>query len=547
MTGPVAVSTALRQERARGPATVLAALALPAAIITLLSGCGEPGTTPLVASPPTGASPNLLMVSFDTLRADRLGCYGNTSWPESPSPHVDGLAERGTLFETAIAPRGQTHPSLGALLTAKYPITTGLRENGLLLLPEHRTLFEQLREAGWRTGVFVANFEQGQTNDDWVYRGAEVSSDGFQGGRRREAALESRFQRIWDDRVEQAALDFLSRQDPARPFAAWVHFYNPHQPYNPPAGFIDRYGTAADLPEPLAAPGEDSGPSLGRHLAEITLGDRPVPAAELRRIMGLYDATLHATDLRLQHLLDALKAAGELENTYLVFTSDHGEELFDHNRYFYHGNSIYQGTLRIPLIVSGPGLPAGQRLSVPVQTIDIAPTILDLLGIAPLPGAEGASLLPLLRGETSSPPRPHAFIEWQDLVYAVTDGRWKYVHNPGHFHLLKQPFNPPPGRQATRGFRIDCFEAYDLARDPTEQVNLLAGLDPSTLADPAALPAEIRALRLALERWLADPRHEREMSWPGMSAQAMQRMEEIGYVGALGRKDVLPQEPCGTR
>jgi arylsulfatase A-like enzyme len=199
-------------------------------------------------------------------------------------------------------------------------------------------------------------------------------------------------------------------------------------------------------------------------------------------------------------------------------------------------------------VVAGPGLPAGRRVPALVQNVDIAPTVLDLLGLPAVPGMEGSSLAPLLRGETEAPPRPYADIEWQDVLYAVTDGTYSYIHNPQHAQLLKAPFNPPPGMTATRGFAIDCFEAYDLRTDPREQRNLLAGLDPDGLLSGKALPPEIAPLRAALQAFLADPRHEREMSWPGLNDESIERMRQIGYVEAgRSRPDVLFQEACGSR
>jgi arylsulfatase A-like enzyme len=519
-----------------------------ATALVVLGGLG-----PLLLGLPSGCSdppprPNLLIVSIDTLRADRLGAYGNTDWADSPSPHADALAARGVLFESAYAPRGQTHPSLGAMLTGKYPITTGLRENGLVLLPEHRTLFQFLQAAGFHTGIFVANFALGHPADNWVYRGAGVASDGFRGQRTLEARNESSFQAQWDERVEQAALDFLADRDGGRPFAAWVHFYDVHKPYNPPPEALGRFGVAPGVPEPLLAPGPDSGGLLEQWLMEITLGDREVPAVELRRILGLYDGGVLAADARLGRLLDSLDAAGALDDTYVILTSDHGDELFDHQRYFFHGNSVYRGTLRIPLVVAGPGLPAARRVPALVQNIDLAPTVLALLGLPPGSDMEGRSLAPLLRGETDEPPRAHAFIEWQDVLYGVTDGTHSYIHNPRHAHLLKPPFNPRAGEVPARGFAIDCFEAYDLRVDPAEQTNLLAGLDPDGLMTGDALPPGIAPLRRALEAFLADPRHEREMSWPGLSDENVERMRQIGYVGGgRERHDVLLREPCSSR
>ena len=496
---------------------------------------------------PAAPKQNVLLISIDTCRADHLGCYGNTAWAASPSPHIDGLAQEGVTLDAYFAPRGQTHPSLSAMITGKYPITTGLRENGCDLLPHNRTLMQRLVGAGWHTGVFVANFAVNDESDAWVWRGADVKGDGYHGHFKQEAGpREGRFQHEWDDRVEAEALDFLKAQDGTRPFAAWVHFYDVHRPYNPPPGF-DLYGQSEGLPEALRAPGLDGGPAVDQFVDDITLGDRPVPDAELRRIFGLYDGGITSTDARVGRLLDALQQKGVAQNTIVVITADHGDELFEHNRYFYHGNSIYDGTLRIPLIVRAPGLPAGRRSAGLAQNVDLLPTLLELLGLPAATDVEGVSLAGLLRGSTDVSPRKYAYIEWQDVIYCVTDGHWKYVHNPQHAWLLKEPYTPKPGVKATTGFKIDCFEGYDLAQDPHEQKNILAGLPSAGLIRPDGLPPELRPLREALDRWLADPLHERAMSWPGFTEAQVNKLSQLGYTGGKGEgqaRGVLLREPC---
>jgi arylsulfatase A-like enzyme len=514
-----------------GARAMLAALALS------LATCGE--SAPRL---------NVLLISIDTLRADRLGCYGNAEWGTTPSPRIDALAAQGVVLEAEYAVRGQTHPSLSSMITGKYPITTGLRENGLQLLPHHATMLQRLAAAGWRTGAFIANFGLDDEGDAWIFRGADVKADGYRGGFRAETGpREGRFQTQWDDRVEASALDFLAQQHGETPFAAWVHFYDVHRPYNPPQGF-DLYGRYDGAPAALAAPGPDDGVAVDDHVEAITLGDRPVPDAELRRIRGLYDGAVTEADARVGRLLEALDKSGLAANTLVILTADHGEELHDHNRYFYHGNSVYSGVLRLPCIVRGPGLPAARRTAALAQNVDLLPTVLELLGLPPAADVEGKSLAPLLRGQTEISPRRFAFIEWQDIVYAVTDGRWKYIHNPQHAHLLKEPFAPKQGQHATRGFELDCFEAYDLSTDPREQHDLLAGKDPATLGRVEGLPPELRPLREALDRWLAEPQHERAMSWPGMDQQRIDRLSALGYATGQGdQRGVLLREPCAGK
>lgn len=494
-------------------------------------------------SPPRDV--NIVIVSFDTMRADRLGTYGNDDWGRSPSPNVDGLAAEGAVFETCYAPRGQTHPALGSLLTGKYPITTGLRENGYPLTAQHTTIFEHLQAAGYQTGVFTANLQVTHEAEAWAARGADVLGDGYGGRRKLEAQNESRFQRIWDDRIEAQAADYLGRVDTSAPFAMWVHYYDVHKPYNPPAAQLSAYGMAADVPAVLRTPGDDSHAALENHLAGITLTERPVPASELRRILGLYDGAVTSTDLRLGRLIAQLEELGELESTYVIFTSDHGEELFDHNRYFFHGASIYDGTVQVPLVVRGPDVVPGRHDAV-VRLIDVAPTVLDLAGLPADEAMEGVSLAPMLRGEATESGLPHAFIEWQDLIYAVSDGRHKLIWNPEHVRTRKSPYNALP----SAGFEIDCLEGYDLAVDPTEQVNVLADVSPSAMIDSGGriLPAPFQPLYEALGRWLADPAHTEPFKLDQLDDADLERLKQLGYVGAGsvsgGRSDSAEGEPC---
>jgi arylsulfatase A-like enzyme len=504
-------------------------------------GCGGP-------TPPVDA--NLLIVTVDTLRADHLGVYGNNRWQDSPSPSLDALAVQGVVFDWNYAPRGQTHPSLSSLITGKYPITTGLRENGFPLPEEHRTLFEHLQAAGYQTGVFIANFEvDNPLNpiESWIARGADVKSDGFDGKRQQESgSRESRYQRTWDERVQFAALDYLDQVDSDRPFALWVHFYDVHKPYNPPPAYTHRYGpTGASVPDVLRSPGDDSGPALGQHFSEITLGTRRVPGDELARIHGLYDATVAATDDRLASILDRLDTLGERDSTYVVFTSDHGDELFDHNRYFFHGASIYDGTVKVPLVMTGPGLPAGRRVSAVTRHIDVAPTILDLLGLGESAAdMEGSSLRALAEGSTDEPPAPFAVIEWQDYMYAVSDGRHKLIWNPQHIWPKKPPYF---GKRVPEkvGFEIACLEGYDLTADPYEQLNLLADLPLSEAMFNAGvgLPELFKPHFAALERFLSDPRHQGGFASDTLDDDALAALKQLGYVGTGGGVD----RPDSTR
>lgn len=514
--------------------------ALAAASLTLLFACGRP-------TPPRDL--NLLILSVDTLRADHLGAYGNDEWGTSPSPVMDALAARGVRVVKHYVPRGQTRPSIASFVTGKYPITHGVRENEMPLLEQHTTLFEHLDEAGFQTGIFLSNFWFDGPIDAWAARGAQVQADGSAGNFMTEARNESRYQSTWDQRVEKSALEFLDQVDTSAPFALWAHFYDVHKPYNPPQSHRRRFGYDAAIEAPLTDPGRDSGNALEQRLAEFTFGQRDPTQAELRRVRGLYDETVAATDDRLGRILDRLETLGELENTIVVLTADHGEELYDHNRYFFHGSSIYDGVVTVPLILAGPGLPAGRVVADTTQNVDMAPTLLAMLGLPPDGAHEGHDLGPLLSGATEESPREFAFIEWQDLIYAISDGRAKLILNRDHYATRKPPW-AFQGVSKELGFEIDCVEAYDLTQDAGERRNLLEDVKPSELTAQAA---PWRDLYRALGTWRGQPDHQTPFGAslpddPEARAAIEKSLQALGYLaaggGAVNRPDSVHQESC---
>ncbi|GJM23526.1 MAG: sulfatase [Planctomycetota bacterium] len=491
------------------------------------------------ATPPRDV--NLLLISIDTLRADHLGAYGNDEWGVSPSPTIDALAARGVLVNDCYAPRGQTHPSLASMLTGKYPITHGLRENGHSLQEEHTGLFEHLAAAGYDTGVFAANLRVNHRVESWSSRGARVSGNGYEGRAAIESRKESAFQSVWDSRVERQALDFFDAAEPDRPFAMWVHFYDVHKPYNPPETHRRRFGFDPDIEGAINDPGPNSGQALELQLKAFTLGHDDPTEAQLRRVRGLYDETLAATDDRVARLLERLEERGELENTIVVITADHGEELYDHNRYFFHGASIYDGVVKIPFILAGPGLPEGHVVDGLSQNVDMAPTLLSMLELPADAAHEGFDLSATLRGERDDSPRKSAYIEWQGLIYAVRHGDKKLIVNSEHTHPRKTPwvYNDVP---VHLGFEIDCVEAYDLGADPLESMNLLEGAAPTSLHNA---PAPWNNTYRVLTDWIAHPDHRQPFGDRGnLSATELEEMqnhlEQLGYLGSGGAN----QEPC---
>lgn len=347
---------------------------------------------------------NVVVVTIDTLRADRLRCYG---YQRIETPTLDGLAAAGALFEHAVAQVPLTPPSHACIFTGTYPTVHKVRNTGgFALQASSRTLAKILQEQGWDTAAFVGaavlkkafGFNQGfAVYDDEMPRL----------GKKHEVAEEP--QRKAGDVVDRA-LGWLHAQS-GKPFFLWVHLYDPHTPYDPPAPYSKQYQ------------------------------DR------------LYDGEIAYTDHELGRLIAALDKKSAPEKTLIVVLADHGESLGEHGEYT-HGVFLYDSTLHIPLIMRGPGVKAGLRIPQQVRTIDILPTILHLMGGDAPPACQGRSVTPLFSGKPVPAQSsygetiyPKMNLHWAELRSVRTD-RWKYIRAP-------KP------------------ELYDLEHDPAETNNII--------------------------------------------------------------------------
>jgi arylsulfatase A-like enzyme/Flp pilus assembly protein TadD len=424
-----------------------------------------------------GATPsthNVLLITIDTLRADALGAYGSAS---GASPHLDQLASRGVLFEQAHASAPNTLPSHASILTGLQPYHHQVRDNGANKLADANvTLAERLHEAGFATGAEVAaivlarptGIAQGFEHfRDTESAGVElqrirVSSDGSlddpsavgigHGGQSKTVDLHTRGAAD----ITQAGVEFL-RAHRSGPFFLWLHYYDPHWPYAPPAPFASRF---AD----------------NRYAGEVAYADDGVA-----------------------RVIDELDQLGLEDRTLVVVTGDHGEGLGDHGE-SRHSYLVYQATMHVPLLFVGPHVPPGRRVSAPVQSVDIAPTILAWVGIEPTPGADGASLLPAFEGREL----PERLVYGESVALRrlldvstlrfVREGRWKLIHKP-------------------------IPELYDLVTDPSETTNM-AGTE----------RAQAERLGEQLAKLLASRRDVPEASRGELDAATRQQLESLGYV-----------------
>ncbi len=361
----------------------------------------------------------ILLVTLDTTRADRLGCYG---YQGGTSPVLDRLArEEGVLFEQAVAPTPTTLPSHSTIFTGLYPQDHGVRYNTYYQLAASvETLAERLKEGGYATAAFPASHVVGKRSGlDQGFDTWEEPPSPSAGGEGRNAASHP----LGSMRRAGENVDLVLRwldSAPRGPWFVWLHLYDPHWPYVPPFPFSSSFR------------------------------DRP------------YEGEIAYADAQLGRLLDRLRAESRWDRTLVVVAGDHGEGLFEHGER-YHAMLVYEATQRVPLIVRAPGT-GPSRVKEPVSLADIAPTILDLAGLPPLGGPiRGISLTPALRG--ASLPRRDLYFE--SLVGAIVFG-WAELKGVrvGDLKLIDSA-SP---------------ELFDLAEDPAEVSNT-AAVEPARVED----------------------------------------------------------------
>ena len=327
--------------------------------------------------------PNILLVVVDTLRADRLEAYGSH---KGLTPFVDSLAERGNVFLHAYAQSSWTLPSVASLFTSRYPSQHGVTSFDSILPDVETTLAEALRQRGYATGGFAANDLISAANG---YAQGFDEFGVFSWGKERA------------DRVNRESLSWLSSLPPARPVFLYLQYMEPHPPYRPPAKMLRTIERRRGRSASLSVQPSDA----------IILNSRQWARADpqaLTRLEDLYDAEVMSLDAALRDLFSALQSRSFLDNAVVIVTADHGEELMDHG-HVGHGVTLYDEVIHVPLIVALPHQRRGTRQEHVVSLVDVAPTLLDLVGVSPPPSFEGHVLSEARdrgdsRAELSAPP-----------------------------------------------------------------------------------------------------------------------------------------------
>ena len=407
------------------------------------------------AAEPTPGPPrplNLVLITVDTLRPDHLHCYG---YAAIETPTLDGIAKSGVLFENGVTQAPLTPPSHASIFTGLNPPSHKVRDTGgFVLSPSTPTLASLLQQQGWDTAAFISSsvlkkrfgFDHGfAVYDDQMPRpgqGHEFLEDA---------------ERRAGDTVDRAVEWLEKRGD--KPFFLWVHVYDPHTPYDPPSPFREQYK------------------------------DRP------------YDGEIAYADRELGRLMESLKRKSAPEKTLVAVLSDHGESLGEHGEYS-HGVFLYDATLRIAFLLSGPGVPAGLRVTPQARTIDLLPTILALMGSPAPAGIEGVSLVPFFTGKDADTAisyaetlYPKINMGWAELR-GIRTNQWKYIRAP-------RP------------------ELYDLTRDPGETNNVLAEHSP-----------EVRKLEAQLVAASRSTGPERVETTP-MDEKTLAQLKTLGYTSGF--------------
>jgi len=435
--------------------TLRRAAAALAAALAFAAGCRDrPQRAP--ESPPPR---NLVLVTIDTLRADRLGAYGNAG---VATPHLDRLARDGAMARDASVHAPLTRPSHVSLFTGLLPAQHGIRDNvSPALADDVPTLPEALKAAGFDTAAFVSSIVLSRQSG--LARGFDAYSDRFEAGAD-DARFLSTIQKRGDGPTTEA-IAWMQGRGPAR-FFLWLHLYDPHDPYDPPEPFASRYR------------------------------DRP------------YDGEVAYADELVGRLDEALRGKGLADSTLFVVTSDHGEGLGDHGEAV-HGFFVYESTLAVPLLLRGPGIPPGTRVMATVRSVDLMPTLLDLLKVTPASRRPlaGRSIAATLRGGPEPEGQatyaesltPLLHYGWSDLR-ALREGRFKYIEAP-------RP------------------ELFDLKADPGETRNLVK----ENQGQAEALRKELLA-RLEEERVSS----RTPASAAAVPPELLDQLGALGYVGSGG-------------
>ncbi len=421
---------------------------------------------------------NVVIFLVDTLRADKLKPFNEKSRVHAPG--FEAYANRATLFGAAFSQENWTKPSVATLLSGLYPWQHTATGGDSVLPRTVNLLSEILREEGFHTGAFVAN---GYVSNKFGFRQGWSSYRNYiREGRRSQARF-----------VAEDVLEWLDRRPKDQPFFLYVHTIDPHVPYIPPPDEIERYD-----PDPYRGPVDFRRNRL--LLEHIKSGRLKINARDRVRLEALYDGEITYHDGHFAAILEGLAARGLADSTATVFTSDHGEEFFDHGSVG-HGHSLWNELLHVPLAIHIPRLNnRATHVSAPVGVVDVAPTVLDALGKSSLASLSGRSLLPLMRGESGDAPRPIVSGFLDSTRSIVLDG----------YKLIQR--------------RLRSSMLFDLKEDPREQNDRTEHMPQISQVMRETLGIVLHDTR----KRTSAPKHRRQKT--NIDSVTRQQLRNLGYV-----------------
>jgi len=472
-----------------GLAGLVAALALAGGIWVFSTYLDEP------------AARDVILITVDTLRADRLGAYGHDA---AKTPTIDALAARGRLFTRATTPLPRTTPGLATVLTGLRPENHGSREVGEPMAEGKISIAEILDQRGYATLAVSANGAAGPRQN--LDPGFDVFVDAKE------------LERPWAELVTRRALELVEAVTPEERLLLWVHYVDPHFPYSPP-------GHWPEQPEAPACREAIRYGNEGRTQTAHLVADLDGRASRaLEDCEALYDAEITYTDHGIAQLFEGLEAAGRnLSEAIVIFTADHGENLGEKELFFQHGPNVHHASLRVPLIIAGPGIEGG-RDDRPARLEDLQPTLLALLGSSreERPASDGVPLL-TRRG-------------------APTGHKGGIVRAESGSALLIESFRYPVSGRA-RGRNCTNGPRYSLCGKPGEELALYDHVeDPDLTRDLSVeLPEEKEALLAIRRRWPPEQARQRAVSDGRFKLVDVPRLEG-GYERGLYDLEADPAE-----
>lgn len=466
--------------------------------------CGEDREAPAEAAAPP-APPNVVVFLVDTVRADRLSVYG---YPKPTTPHLEELAEEAVVFESAHAAAPWTLPSVVSLMLSSFASEHAVVRDGHRIPDEARPLAVRLAEAGYRTASFHRNPYAGELS------GLDV---GFTTSELVEEEIDGPRVAAW---LEEAGDD--------RPFFLYLHNTGAHDPYDPPAQYLEPFGeldreTIDRITELCHEYRNLTRENIAALLSDRFADNSPQQTQLMRQLAEkeaiidlLYDAELCWTDALIGRVVDALKAQGVWDDTLFVVLSDHGEELGEHGGW-QHDQSAYDELVRVPLLVKLPGgASAGRRIAAPVSTVDLMPTILDLAGLPHEQGLSGRTLLPWMLGR--SEPDDDVRITAVRLNRKKFYAPFKSLRGDENIVLRQGPY------KGIWNVEVDTFELYDLESDPAERFDI-----------SAKQPIRVEKMRAFAREWRREAVLQNDLGFDptapvGLSPEQRRLLESLGYL-----------------